>query len=897
MHRSRQTSTLLFASIAAALIPTWPSVAEEQDFICRYCEQHHHKLADFGFELEGSGRRYAPDRLVDIIHIKLDVTPDFERRTVAGTTTISFTPIAEPLRQLRLDAVNLGIHAVRCDAGTIDYVSTAKDLTIAFDPPIPVGNQVALEIDHSAQPTRGLYFRTPAMGYPESDTHCWTQGETHEARFWFPCFDYPNERSTTEVVCHVPSDMTVLSNGRMISQTVDQASGLKTVHWLQDKPHVNYLICLVAGHFKKLEKVHRDVPLGFFTQPSLFEHAENSFRDTAQIMAYFEDEIGMRYPWHKYDQVTIRDFVAGGMENTTLTTLTHRTIFSQDTEEIRQSRRLDAHELAHQWFGDLVTCKDWSHLWLNEGFATYYTHLYEGHKFGRDAMLYGLYRDARDRVLTKGSDPKPIVYRRYKNPSEQFDYRAYPKGSWVLHMLRSQLGDQLYRRCIKTYLERHAFTSVVTEDLNRVIEETSGKSFDQFFDQWVYHARHPSLKVSYRWLPSEKLAHVTVEQTHETNGKVLLFRFPTQLRFVLETDAVDHDIEIIKPKHDFYVPLASQPKVVRFDPQYTVLADIEFKKSDEMLFAQLGQLDDVIGRIRAIEQLATRKTHKAAEHLEHALRHDSFYGVRIEASKALGKHHNDEAFEVLRTATEQPDARVRQRVVEDLGQFYRPDSLTILRDVIRQERNPAIRASAIRALAVYGPEDTRELLAEFLDSDSFRNELADAAISTIRKQASEDYGDRLLDVLKRRKEEFTSHGYGQGLETLAQLAQDSDDKSAVSQFLRSHLNEPKTSIRRAAIRGLGTLRDRTAMALLESIAAGQDDRQAAAAKSALERIRNESPTVPAELREMRKQLAEFKERQAKLSKQLEELKAKPSTGESVAVKSDEPASAASSIQR
>ncbi len=349
-----------------------------------------------GVELDGK-YHYAPDRQVDVLHIKLDVTPDFSQRTVTGTTSITATPISKPVELLRLDAQDIQVKAVRCDEVEVaDFVSTRTELKILLAQPLAPGTEFTVHIDHHAQPTAGLYFRTPEMGYPKSDTHIWTQGETHESRYWFPCFDYPNERSTSEIICHVPAEMTVLSNGVRLGDKVDSA-GLKAVHWRHEQPHANYLICLVAGNLKKLEKKHRDIPLGFYTQPSLFAHAENSFRDTPDIMAFFETEIGVPFPWPKYDQVTIRDFTAGGMENTTLTTLTHNTIFSAATENIRTTRRLDAHEMAHQWFGDYVTCKDWSHLWLNEGFATYYTHLYEGHKFGRDAMLYGLYRDATER--------------------------------------------------------------------------------------------------------------------------------------------------------------------------------------------------------------------------------------------------------------------------------------------------------------------------------------------------------------------------------------------------------------------------------------------------------------------------------------------------------------------
>ena len=466
----------------------------EEEHICRYCAQQQRQ--SFGVDLGGSGRKYAPIRQVDILHIKLDVTPNFKKQTIKVKTYIRFNPLRTPLEELVLNATDLTIDSVKSSGNVRDFSSSKTDLTIKFGKPLPVGKEAWVEISHNCQPTGGFYFRTKEMGYDEKDTHCWTQGESHYARQWFPCFDYPNERSTTEVICRVPKEMTVLSNGKLLSEKIDKETDLKAVHWLQDKPHVNYLICIVAGYLEKLEDKHRDIPLAYYTQPSLLQHAGNSFEDTAQIMAFFEKEIGHNYPWNKYYQVTIRDFLAGGMENTTLTTLTHRTIFSKATENIRTSRRLDAHEMAHQWFGDYVTCKDWSHLWLNEGFATFYTHLYEGHKFGNDAKLYGLYGDATGRILTQVNDKKAIVWKDYTNAGEQFDYRAYPKGSWVLHMLRSQLGEELYRECIKTYLQKYKLTSVMTSDLNKTIEEVSGRSFDQFFDQWVYHARFPRFKTN-----------------------------------------------------------------------------------------------------------------------------------------------------------------------------------------------------------------------------------------------------------------------------------------------------------------------------------------------------------------------------------------------------------------
>ena len=846
------------------------STTHAEEMICRYCQQAGQRLP-LGIDLDGK-HHYAPDRQVDVLHIKLDVTPDFSRRTVSGTTSITATPISEPVTLLRLDAKDIHVKEVRCDQVNVaDFVSTRDELQILLAKPIAPGQKFTVEIDHHAQPIAGLYFRTPEMGYPESDTHIWTQGETHESRYWFPCFDYPNERSTSEVICHVPPKMTVLSNGKKISEARD-ADGLKVVRWLHEKPHANYLICLVAGHLEKLQKQHRNIPLGFYTQPTLFAHAKNSFRDTPDIMAFFEQEIGVDFPWPKYDQVTIRDFTAGGMENTTLTTLSHGTIFAETTENIRSTRRLDAHEMAHQWFGDYVTCKDWSHLWLNEGFATYYTHLYEGHKFGRDAMLYGLFRDATNRILTQKNDKKPIVYNGYKNAMEQFDYRSYPKGSWVLHMLRSQLGPDLYRKCIKAYLEKHALTSVVSDDLRQVIEEHSGRSMDRFFDQWVYHPRHPDLKISYKWMPKEQLAKVTIKQTQKVDDNVLLYRFPTKLRFIVDGKTVDHEIEVRETEEDFYVTLDAQPSVVRFDPEYTILADVSFDKPNQLVKGQIENQADMVGRLFACQLLEDRKTHESVQMLEKALNEDPFFGVRISAARALAKHESDEAFEVLEKSWKnQKDARARLAVVEKLTNRYAEQTPKLIADILGVEKNPAIQAAAIKGLGRFHGDASKKQIVKYLRSNSFRNELAVAAIQAIRKQNDPSYRNPLLDTLKQEESRFSARDFGRGLETLAHVSRLQDDND-VRDFLATFINHPKLTVRTAAIGALGTLGDPKSISILEAFADSSDQRIDQATDQALSKLRESKPTAPQELIELRKEMATMKKESKKVLSELKELR-------------------------
>src|SRR5437773_3076286 len=645
-------------------------------------------------------RKYAPDREVDALNLALDVTPDFKQRTVEGKATLRFKPIARPVEELKLDAVDLEVHSVTATEKIQTYQVTDEKVIVTFAEPIPPDKEAAVTVTYHAEPRQGLYFRTPEMGYKEGDTHLFTQGEEIEARHWYPCFDSPNEKFTSEITCRVSDGMTVMSNGRLVSEEKDPVTGLVAVHWSQDKPHANYLITLVAGFFKKIEDKHNNIPLAFYTPPSEINQAASSFRDTKDIMAFFEQEIGVPYPWAKYDQVCVNDFVAGGMENTSATTLTDYTLFTMATENIRDSQGLVAHEMAHQWFGDLVTCKDWSHIWLNEGFATYYESLYEGRKNGRDAMLYELYQRARS-ITGTPNDTNAIVRRTYDSPREMFSYLAYPKGGWVLHMLRSQLGEDLYRRCIKTYLERHQFDNVVTEDLRAVIEELSGRSYDQFFEQWLYHAHHPELEVTNSWDEKDKLAKVTVKQTQSLSENVLLFHFPLAIRFKGKFGATDRQVQVKDKEEDFYFPLPEAPQIVRLDPEYTLLAKIKFQAPNPMLDAQLADKDDAIGRLLAIEQLSAKKDKETVAKLKERLNNDAFYGARLEASKALRSIHTDESLEALLISTKQSDARVREQVVGDVGNFYRESAYETTRKTLETEKNPDILSTAIRALGGY----------------------------------------------------------------------------------------------------------------------------------------------------------------------------------------------------
>ncbi|MEN9574951.1 MAG: Aminopeptidase [Verrucomicrobiota bacterium] len=853
----------LFAFVA-------PLSAEQQTHLCRWCS------AQFAPAPVDSPayRKYAPDRRVDILHLALDVTPDFKARSIAGTATVTFKPIATPLEELRLDAVDLRIASVTSSEKLLGHQVTDREIVFTFAPPIPVGKEARVVVKYSAEPRKGLYFRTPEMGYAE--THLWTQGEPSEARHWFPSFDHPVEKFTSEMTCHVPAGMVALSNGRQVSAQPG-AGGLTAFHWVQEKPHVTYLITLVAGQLKKIEDKHRDIPLEFWTTPSDLAAAPNSFRNTRHMMQFFEREIGVNYPWAKYGQAAVHDYHWGGMENTSLTTLNFRTLFTAETENLFSSDSLVAHELAHQWFGDMVTCKDWSQIWLNEGFATYYDWLWQGDHGGTNETLFALHSAAKG-ILANANETRGIVWRKFGEPEEMFNYLAYPKGAWVLHMLRCQLGADLYRRCIRTYLDRHAFGSVTTEDLKKVIEEQSGRSFDRFFDQWVHGIGAPTLDVTYAWDEKAKLARVTVKQTQKISDEAHLFQFPLTLRFKSKSGTTDHTVQVRDKEEDFYLPLKAAPDVVRVDPGLTLLARINFKPAAPMLFAQLADKSDFTGQLHALDNLGGRSDGETIAKLKAALNSDSHYAIRTRAADLLKQARTDEALAALIASAGglQPpsDARVRNAIVSALGGFYHDDAFAALRHTLTTEKNPGIQATALRALGAYAKPEVRDLLVKFLNTPSYRDRLAEAAIAGMKAQDDPAFVAPLLATLQSREATLMSTVFSAGLDALATLARNEAKKDSIRDFLTARVNSPKERVRLAAIAALGTLEDPRAIAALETFTALAADRpEKTAADKALAQLR--TARKPGEdLKGLRTEVLDLQKSNRELKKDLETLKKK-----------------------
>ena len=850
------------------LIPTAGAV--EQDALGN-CGKHQ-LFMPLGGEIK-AGRKYARDRLVDIKHLILDVTPDFKNRTVAGTVTISFTPIAQPLSTLTLDSVDLNIDDVSADTAPIaDRQVTGEQLLLHFANPIAPGTAVTVKISYHGQPTKGLHFRTPEMGYPEGDTQVWTQGEAEEHRHWFPCYDYPNERFSSEVVCHVPPGMDVMSNGSLVSSQPG-TNGLVSWRWRQSQPHVNYLIALAAGHFTKLEAKAGQMPLSLWVPPSEKDQAALAFRDTVAIMDFFQEEIGVPFPWDKYAQVYCHDFLAGGMENTSCSFMAGGLLFPESVGRLESLQGLDAHEMAHQWFGDLLTCRDWSHLWLNEGFASYYTLLYEEAKNGREGILAGLHQSAES--VISSNDRRPMVWRDYGDPMQQFDSRAYPKGAWVLHMLRSQLGKPLYQKAIRLYIERHRNGIVTTDDLQEILEEVSGRSFDQFFDQWVHHGGVPELKADYGWDADTKQAHFTIRQTQKVDAEVVLFRLPLPVRFTVAVDGKSqtHDfaVTVSKAEETFYFSLPAQPEMARMDPDFTILAKWDFSPPAELLKQQLKS--DFESRWRAVEVLALagRKDDDTVKQLGEIATSDADFAIRVEAVQALTKIGTPPARAVLIAQLAQPDERVRLRVVESVAALYHPESHAALVAAIATEKNPMIIAKAVASFAAWPQQD----VLPWLKTPSYQEMIALSAVKALQGQNRTDAVPAIRQWLTAANPAVQQRELGQVLETIAFLSRDNKD-GQVQPFLAGYLSDHRQTVRRSAARALGQLTDIRSLPALRGLATVKGDAAAPDAREAIAKI-EASLTAPVQTQQAWKKVEDLIQKTEELQKKLDKLesRAKP----------------------
>ncbi|MBI4249015.1 MAG: HEAT repeat domain-containing protein [Elusimicrobia bacterium] len=648
-------------------------------------------MVDLKPTLIGDRPVYAPDRVADVLHLRLDLAVDMRAKKLEGTATTLVRFFRGGLREIDFNAVDMRIAGVWDESGAkLSHRHDKKMIHIRMRRPSRAGETASFKIQYQVlNPELGAHFVEGGQ--------MWTQGQPEDARYWFPCHDSPQVKATSEVIAAVPDGYTAVSNGVLIDMRRDKARGTSIFHWKMGHPHSMYLISLVVGKFSVVKERWRGVDVSYYCPEGRQEDARRGFGKTPKMLEYFSEKIGVTYPYEKYAQVTAFHF-PGGMENTTCTTQTDAALLDRRAGLDTDLDGLVAHELAHQWFGDLLTCKDWSHAWLNEGFATYFEVLFTAFDKGRDEALYELRQYSKTYFdEDQNRYRRPIVCNRFMAPWVLFDRHLYEKAGAVLHMLRGELGEELWWRCLKEYVGRHRNRSVETADLIEVLRDVTGRNFKPFFDQWIFGSGHPAFRIHYEWSPASRKAKLWVLQTQSSEPSV--FRLPATLLFCGRNWEKPFQVQIDAKEHRFEFKLAAEPSNVEFDPDHWILKRTDFKKPLSFWIHQLTHGGNAVSRIEAAEALGRWPAASSAAALADAFGREKFWAVRKEIALILGRQRLPQSLPRLRGWLRTPHPKVRRAVVEALGQYRAPDAAKWLRPLFRRDPSYHVESAAAQAMA------------------------------------------------------------------------------------------------------------------------------------------------------------------------------------------------------
>ena len=565
---------------------------------------------------------YVRSRDYDVKHIALNLKFDWEKEQTYGTATITLSPLVNDLRRVDLDAGLMIINSVKLAGGadlTFNYVDKETLLSVDLDRVYNSGETLTFIVDYRTTGKTvdnnlgfggggGLKFIKPTADNPTRRRQIWSQGESDYNRFWFPGYDSPNDFRTTELTATVEKPMFVVGNGKLVDRK-DNGDGTETFHWKMDTPYANYLTSVVVGEYAEVKGEYLGIPVSSYVFPSELKEGNASLSKLPLMVKFFSEKTGVKYPYPKYSE-TLAEGFSGGMENISATTMTPTLIHDEREMLDFDSESLQSHELAHQWFGDYVTCREWSDIWLNESFATYFQALWDEKSKGHDYFLYENVLSNQQQYLdtwNRGTR-RPIVTKYYTDADALFDTYAYPRGGAVLHMLRKHLGDDLFFKSLNHYLTSNANHPVQTEELRIAIEETTGQSMDWFFDQWVYKMGHPVFEVTQNYDDAAKKLTLNVKQTQKID---LMNDYP-QVEFFQTYVDIEIDGKInkvwIKPQAEnvFTFDVAQKPMLISFDNEGTLIKELKFDKSNDELIYQLKNDKDVLGRKWAMSQLSAR---------------------------------------------------------------------------------------------------------------------------------------------------------------------------------------------------------------------------------------------------------------------------------------------------
>ena len=844
------------------------------------------------FALPGDQPVWGRDRAFRVEHLRLELQLDPARRAVSGVATTRIRPRHDGLREAVFDAVDLEIASVTDEAGrALAWETGDRTLRIDLGRARPASRPITTVVTYAAHPRRGLYFNAPDAGYPKRPAQVWTQGQAEDSAHYFPCLDFPGEKFTSEMIATVPAGWFALSNGRLVEATEDRRRRTATYHWSQEIPHSAYLITLAAGAFDEVTHVARNpaarngadagsVPVQFYGAKGSAADLERAFGRTPQMIEFFSSKIGVPYAWAKYATVAIADFIFGGMENTSATTMTDTLLHDARAHEdfVETADSITAHELAHQWFGDLLTCREWSHGWLNESFATYFDALFVEHHRGHDAFRYDLmqkgaqYLDEDTRAYRR-----PLVANVYREPIDIFDRHLYERGAVVLDMLRNELGDALWWEAIRHYVEQHRASDVLTHDLQRAVEQATGRNMDAFFQQWVWKGGHPDFKATYAWDAEAKTATIALTQTQQPDDTLTsIYRTPLEVGFMVGGAFERQTVQVTEAAHAFVFRLAAEPAFVAIDPANRVLKTLDFAPGEKQLKARLTGDPEAVGRIQAARGLAALGSPGAVEALRAALlRRREVDFVRAEVATALGRVKGDAARDALIAAAAEPASRVRRAVASALGNFRDATAAKTLAGFLagRGDTSYYAQANAAAALGRTLEGSAFAVLRRAIGRPAHNDAISAAAVTGLG--ALRDA--HALPVLLER----TAWGVHQNTRRAATLALgalapylEPADRLRTRERLEELLDDGWLRVQLSAVAALEAIADPAAVPALRGVAArALDGRLARSCRVAVRRI-GEAAEKPVEARTLREDLDRLQQANQKLADRLAAVEAR-----------------------
>lgn len=850
------------------------------------------------FELPGARPHYTPDRPGQVEHIFLDLALDIPNQSYEGTCQIRLNPVRSDIDRLTLDAVALQIQSVQVDDTTPSFDYDGEQLQIRLVSAPPAGQPILITIGYRVEkPQRGLYFIGPSLDYPDKPTQVWTQGEDEDSRYWFPCFDYPGQLATSEIRVRLPQQYLAISNGELVS--TETLGDEKIYHWLQKEVHPSYLMTLAVGDFAEIRDEWQGKPVTYYVEKGREADARRTMGDTPAMIEFFSQAYGYPYAFPKYAQVCVADFIFGGMENTSTTLLTDRCLLDERAAlDNRNAESLVAHELAHQWFGDLVVIKHWSHAWIKEGMASYAEVLWTNRQYGPQEAAYYYLEEARSYLSEDSSRyRRPMVTHIYREAIELYDRHLYEKGACVYHMIRAELGDELFFKAIQTFVQDNAHKTVETVDLLRAIEKASGRNLQFLFDQYVFRGGHPDYKLAYSWDGDSNLAKLTVTQTQakpgDSSSKSGLFdlKIPVGFGFVKDgkVSLQPFTVRVHEYEQSFYFPLAEKPQFVSFDVNNAYLKTVALEYPLAELKAQLQHDPDPISRIYAAEAIAKKGGLEAVKALATALEQDHFWGLRAEVAGQLGTVKLDQAFTALLQGLQDSEARVRRATVSALAKIKTPESFAALKPIAEQgDASYYVESTALAGLGSIAanftdrPETDRPEITQVLDL--YRRVLAERAgwNETVRSGAvtglsrlktSEAALNLILD--------YTAAGTPQALRLSAIRALGTISTGQTPVNLDRILNRLEDLSREsffltqvATVAALGQMETVRAMGILGDLAdQTPDGRVRRMAEEAIQRVQKAIGSDKA-LKKLQEELDQLKKDNQELRSRLENLEAK-----------------------